>query len=209
VTNPRPPTFEGQGGWFELSAERWKTLEACYGNSIPEPLRKDICSILARYTEEAFLEEKAETVDEAEARVIRIRDKADELRKEVMGIPRGGFVDHSLESNLDLDALRSLLHRTSLACHDAETQLGRGGETVALVQPGAAWKRMRDDLAAAFKRHGLRYALWAKPDEEKASPALRLAMELHTLLPKVSQLSLNAGLGGWRDRFKPSRRKKK
>jgi hypothetical protein len=210
MTNPQLPAYEGQGGWFQLSAERWEVLEGCYGNKIPEPLRSDICAILARYTEEAFLEDKAESISEAEARLNRVRDKTEELLKELMGIPRGGFVDHLLDGHIDLDGLRSLLHRTKLACNDAEAELTKRGETPeALVQPKAAWKRMRDDLAAAFKRHGLSYSVSAKPHEEKASPALRLAIELHNLLPRTCQLSSNVGLAGWRDRFQPSRGKKK
>jgi hypothetical protein len=118
----------------------------------------------------------------------------------------GGFVEHCLEGAVDLDSLRSGLHALIIASEEGQTSvehaLGRP-----LVKPTSAWNKMGDDLAVAFRKHGLKYSISAKVAEKWASPALRTAIELHSLFPSDHQRH-NVDLGGWRDRFHPSVKKK-
>jgi hypothetical protein len=79
VTNPKLPAFGGLGGWFDPKPEDWARVEITYGQPIPESLRRDICTVVARYTEEHDLELKAEAIDDAQKHLRQIRDRATQL----------------------------------------------------------------------------------------------------------------------------------
>jgi hypothetical protein len=184
MTNRRLPFASSRGGYFEPEAEEWHRLEAAYGQELPDPVRREIRSAVARYFERVGFEQSAPTFKEGDAAVDRVQDQAKALLDELSNGDLSGFVEYVTSDHFSHERFSDLrLHLRDLiaACDLAWPNIKKLKESGAGFKQYDAWNEMSVAVIAALEKHGLNCAVWWNAAAERASPAAMLIEALQEL----------------------------